>query len=71
MKWLSLVIIVLSAAAMCTVFGFSLFSVIMGVIGGLIASFGIAAYLQSVKRDFPSDYYENENVKHGSNYTSW
>ncbi|MFE4711861.1 hypothetical protein ACFRAM_13375 [Paenibacillus sp. NPDC056722] len=60
MKWVSLIITVLSVLALGGIYGFSLFIVIMGVIGGLIASFTIAGYLKSVNGDFPSDRYEDE-----------
>jgi Na+(H+)/acetate symporter ActP len=59
MKWLSLVLVILSTAAVVAVLGFSAFSVIMGIIGGLIASFAIAGYLQSISRDDPGDRYEH------------
>lgn len=59
MKLFSLLLVILSTAAAVALFGFSAFSIIIGIVGGLISSFAIAGYLQSVNRDFPSDGYEN------------
>ncbi|MFC3748720.1 hypothetical protein [Paenibacillus sp. GCM10012306] len=64
MKWVSLIITVLSVLALVGMFGFSLFTVIMGIIGGLIASFTITGYLQRVNNDFSEDYYEQKNPRY-------
>ncbi|OBZ14587.1 hypothetical protein A8L34_11725 [Bacillus sp. FJAT-27264] len=64
MKWVSLIITVLSVLALGGIYGFSLFIVITGIIGGLIASFAIAGYLKSVNGDFPGDRYEDGDIKY-------
>jgi hypothetical protein len=71
MKLFSLLLVALSNIGVVATFEFSTFSVITGIIGGLIAAFAIAGYLQSVKRDYPNESYENKQVKYQSNYNTW
>lgn len=70
MKLFSLLLVVLSTIGVTTTFGFTSFSLITGIVGGLIAAFVIVGYLQSVRRDYPSKGYENKQVKYQSNYNS-
>lgn len=71
MKIFSLSLIALSSIGVVATFGFSTFSLITGIIGGLIAAFAISGYLQSVRRDYPNESYENKQVKYQSNYNTW
>ncbi|WP_339316855.1 hypothetical protein [Paenibacillus sp. FSL R10-2734] len=71
MKLFSLLLVALSAIVVVATFGFSTFSVVTGIVGGLIAAFAIAGYLQSVRRDYPLKGYENKQVKYQSNYNTW
>ncbi|UQZ32852.1 hypothetical protein C2I18_04320 [Paenibacillus sp. PK3_47] len=58
MKLFSLLLVLLSTAAVVSLFGFSAFTVISGIVGGLVASFAIAGYLQSINNDYPGDDYQ-------------
>lgn len=71
MKLFSLLLVALSAVGVTATFGFSAFSLVTGIVGGLIAAFAITGYLQSVRRDYPSQGYENKQVKYQSNYNTW
>lgn len=58
MKWMYPLLTTLGVYAFTIFFGFTLTSFIAGAAGGLITSFAIHAYLNSVNRDCPSDHYE-------------
>ncbi|MEK5413710.1 hypothetical protein BSK49_03830 [Paenibacillus odorifer] len=71
MKIFSLLLVALSSIGVVATFGFSTFSFITGIIGGLIAAFAISGYLQSVRSDYPNESYVNKQVKYQSNYNTW
>lgn len=71
MKWLTLSLVSLSTLCFVAVMGLSVLTLAVGIVGGLVASFAVAAYLQTVRRDYPVQYYENEQVKYQSSFSAW
>lgn len=59
MKWFSIVLVLLSTLGVGSIYGYTPFSIFVGVSGGLLASFSIAGYLKSVQND-----YEDEQIKY-------
>ncbi|MRN52561.1 hypothetical protein [Paenibacillus monticola] len=70
MKWVSFLLVALSVLSLGGLFGFSLFTVLTGMVGGFMASFAIVAYLHAIKRDYPNDAHENQYIKYGSNFSN-
>jgi len=60
MKWFYLLMVGLSVSVLILVFGFSIYILIIGLLGGLMTSFAIASKLKSIQNDYPggSDTYE-------------
>ncbi|AIQ64886.1 hypothetical protein PSTEL_18980 [Paenibacillus stellifer] len=68
MKWLYALPPLVSAVLICGMFGFAVWTVAVGVIGGLLLSFALAAYLQSLQRG-PGAGYEDRVPQ--SNFRTW
>lgn len=60
MKWFYLIMVGLSVTTLTIIFGFSIYILVIGLLGGLMTSFAIAAKLKSIQNDSPggSDSYE-------------
>ncbi|MEK5024899.1 hypothetical protein [Paenibacillus sp. FSL M7-1046] len=59
MKWFGIILVLLSTLGVSAIFGFTLFSIFIGISGGLITTFAIGGYLKSVQND-----YQDEDIKY-------